>query len=156
GQYPWAPIILQRRGSAVSSPPSEQPPNLSSQRFRPGSDATPAWWSRFVTLYAPVVRRWALPRACRRRTRTTSFSRSVLTCAEASRAFSVTGAVSPPGSTRLLGTGSSTITAGRADNLRPSAASDDSATAGLPPEALSPLVRRALDLVHGEFEPRTL
>jgi RNA polymerase sigma-70 factor (ECF subfamily) len=148
-------------------PPSDQPPDLSSQLFRPGGHATPEWWPRFVTLYAPVVRRWALRAGvstqdaddlvqqvcvdvCRGigtfQRELGSFTawvytiaqRRVIDCRRRQR-----GQPEAVGGTDFL------------ERMQREPAPDESAPAGLPPEALPPLVRRALDLVRGEFEPRT-
>jgi RNA polymerase sigma-70 factor (ECF subfamily) len=146
---------------------ADQPPALSSQLFHPGDPDTPAWWSRFVTLYAPVVRRWAL-RAGLHRQDVNDLVQQV--CLDVRRGIgtfrrdrgSFTAWVYTIARHRIIDCqrqhGRQPEAVGGTDFLervQREPVPDDSGPAGLPPEALSPLVRRALDLVRGEFEPRT-
>jgi RNA polymerase sigma-70 factor, ECF subfamily len=147
---------------------SDQPPDLSSQLFRPGGPAVPEWWPRFVALYAPVVRRWGLRAGLPPEDADDLLQQVCLDVCRGIDAFrreqgSFTAWVYTIARRRIIDwhrrRGQQADAVGGTDFLqrlqREPAPDDDSSTAGLPPEALSPLVRRALDLVHGEFEPRT-
>jgi RNA polymerase sigma-70 factor, ECF subfamily len=127
----------------------------------------PGWWPRFVTLYAPVVRRWGL-----RAGLPTDDADDLLqqVCLDVWRGIttfrredgSFTAWVYTIARRRLIDfhrrQGRQADAVGGTDflqRLQREPAPEDSAPAGLPSEALSPLVRRALDLVRREFEPRT-
>jgi RNA polymerase sigma-70 factor (ECF subfamily) len=152
----------------MSSPSSSKPPSeLSSNLYRFGNQATPEWWLRFATLYAPVVRRWALRAGLPPADADDLLQQVRLAVCRGIATFqrnpgSFTAWVYTITRRQIIDfyreRGRLPEAVGGTDflqRLQQEPAPTEDAPTEPPPEALSPLVRRAMDLVRTEFETRT-
>jgi len=141
---------------------SSDPSDLSSHLYRPGGPAAPEWWPRFVRLYAPVVRRWGeraglQPDDADDLVQQVSLAvwRGIATFRREDGSF--TAWVYSITHNRIADyfcrQGRQPQAVAGVDDVP--APTDDSSGSLPPADVLSPVLRRALDLVRREFEEKT-